>query len=181
MSAVRILDGLSRECQADSVGLIFEYMAATLSEGGRPTPGSVLELPAVLRRECENLTTSYALPGALFVAYQDDRPVGCVGLSPGPLPDAVEVKRLYVRPALRTRGLGRHLMAHAHRHAEQHDFKRSVLDVLPTRGHVIDFYRRLGYAECEPFPTESPTPMVYMQRPTTSRAAMPATAPTVWQ
>jgi hypothetical protein len=53
----------------------------------------------------------------------------------------------------------------AHRHTERHDFGRLVLDVLPARGHVIDFYRGLGYMDCEPFATESPNPMVYMQRP----------------
>jgi GNAT superfamily N-acetyltransferase len=164
-SAVRIVDGLSPGIRADSVDLVFEYMAVTLGEGGRPIPESVSELPAVLRRECEDLPAAYTLPGVLFVAYQDDRPVGCVGMSPGPLPDAVEVKRLYVRPAQRTGGIGRLLMNHAHRHAEQQGFRRSVLDVLPTRSRVIDFYRRLGYMECEPFATDSPTPMIYMQRP----------------
>jgi GNAT superfamily N-acetyltransferase len=169
-SVLRIVDGLSPDHRGDVLDLIFEYMAATLDEGGRPAPASVSQLPAVLRRECENLAASYASPGALFIAYQDAEPVGCVGLVPAPAPDAIEVKRLYVRPAQRTGGLGRLLMDHAHHHVEQLGFKRSVLDVLPTRGHVIAFYRRLGYTECEPFATESPTPMVYMQRPASSSA-----------
>jgi ribosomal protein S18 acetylase RimI-like enzyme len=37
-----------------------------------------------------------------------------------------------------------------------------VLDVLPTRAAAIGFYRRLGYAECEPFATESPSPMIWV-------------------
>jgi len=29
----------------------------------------------------------------------------------------------------------------------------------------IGFYRRLGYTETDPYPTESPVAMVYLQRP----------------
>jgi len=101
---VRIVNGLSDECRSDAVDLIFEYMAATMTEGGRPGPASIGHLPPVLRRECEDLAVFYAPPGALFVAYQDDQPIGCVGLAPGAFPDAVEVKRLYVRPVHRRDG-----------------------------------------------------------------------------
>jgi hypothetical protein len=96
---VRTVGGLSDERRSDAADLIFEYMAATLTEGGRPEPASVAQLPPALRRECADLGLSYAPPGALFVAYQDEQPIGCVGLAPGPLSNAVEVKRLYVRPA----------------------------------------------------------------------------------
>jgi hypothetical protein len=44
---------------------------------------------------------------------------------------------------------------------------RLILDVLPARTAVISFYRRLGYTETEPSATESPIPMIYMQRPVT--------------
>jgi GNAT superfamily N-acetyltransferase len=161
---VRIRDGLSDQCAADCVDLVFEYMAVTLGESGRAIPGTIAQLPAVLRRECEDLAACYSAPGALFVAYQGDQPAGCLGLAPASLRGALEVRRLYVRPAHRGRGVARLLMERAHHHAQRPDFERLVLDVMPARGHVIDFYRRLGYAECEPFATESPIPMLYMQR-----------------
>jgi ribosomal protein S18 acetylase RimI-like enzyme len=165
---VRIVDGLTAEHLTDAANLIFEYMAMTLGEGGRPVPLAVSQLPGVLRRECEDLAACYASPGALFVAYQDDRPVGCVGLAPGPPPGAVEVRRLFVRPAGRSRGLGRLLMGQALDHAASGGFQRSVLDVMPSRRQVIEFYRRLGYQECEPFAAESPDPMIFLERPTTT-------------
>jgi len=59
-------------------------------------------------------------------------------------------------------------MSHAHRHAARHGTTRLVLDVLPARTVVISFYRRLGYTETEPYATESPIPMIYMERPITS-------------
>ncbi len=59
-------------------------------------------------------------------------------------------------------------MNHAHHHAARHSITRLILDVLPARTAVISFYRALGYTETEPFATESPIPMVYMQRPVTT-------------
>ena len=44
---------------------------------------------------------------------------------------------------------------------------RLILDVLPARTAVLSFYRRLGYTETEPFDTESPVPMIYMERAVT--------------
>ena len=139
-------------------------MAATQAEAGRGEPASIGQLPPALRWECEHLAAVYAPPGGLFIACQDERPAGCVGLVPGPYPDAAEVRRLYVRPGHRGAGIGRLLMDHVHEQAAQRGFARLVLDVMPSRTAVIDFYRRLGYAECEPFSAESPSPMVFMQR-----------------
>jgi predicted acetyltransferase len=87
-----------------------------------------------------------------------------------PPPGTIEVRRLYVRPAHRRGGAAHTLMQHAHRHAAHQGFVRLVLDVMPTRTRVIDFYRRLGYTDTEP-PTEAPDPMVYMQRPASGRGA----------
>jgi ribosomal protein S18 acetylase RimI-like enzyme len=49
-------------------------------------------------------------------------------------------------------------MRHAHRHAADHGFARLVLDVMPTRTHVIDFYRRLGYTDADPYTAETSDP-----------------------
>jgi GNAT superfamily N-acetyltransferase len=110
--------------------------------------------------------TAYQPPGVLLLAYHDQEPIGCVGLKPMPPAGTIEVKRLYVRPAHRRGGAARLLMHHAHRHAADHGFTRLVLDVMPARTHVIDFYRRLGYTDIEPYPGAAPDPMIYLQRPT---------------
>jgi hypothetical protein len=56
----------------------------------------------------------------------------------------------------------------AHHHAAQHGITRLILDVLPARTDVISFYRHVGYTDAEPYATESPVPMIYMQRIITS-------------
>jgi putative acetyltransferase len=162
--AVRIIDSLPAGRVADAVSLVFEYMAATQAEAGRSEPASILQLPPPLRAECEDLATFYARPGALFIACREMLPTGCVGLAPRLRPGAAEVKRLYVRPGYRCSGIAHLLMAHVHQQATQRGFTCLLLNVMPARTHVIDFYRRLGYVECEPFPADSPSPMVYMQR-----------------
>jgi GNAT superfamily N-acetyltransferase len=148
--------------------LVFEYMAATLAEAGRLAPAGIDELPGVLRNECHHLAATYRPPGALLIAYQDQQPVGCVGLAPGPPGRMAEIKRLYVRPGHRRSGIGRLLMTCAHRHAARHGLSQLILDILPARTHVIDFYRSLGYTDAEPFANESPVPMVYLKRPVAS-------------
>lgn len=144
--------------------LVFEYLAATQAEAGRAVPASVDELPGVLRDECVDPAAAFAAPGALLLALSGDAAVGCVGLRPDAAPDAVTVTRLYVRPAYRSRGAARLLMAHAHRHAARAGFGRLVLDVMTSRTHVIDFYRRLGYLDTMPSPDAVRYSMVSLAR-----------------
>jgi ribosomal protein S18 acetylase RimI-like enzyme len=161
---VRVLDGLASGRESGAVALVFEYMASTEAEAGRRVPASISQLPPELRLECQNLAAVYASPGALLIACQAGRLAGCVGLAPIPDTETAEVKRLYVRPGFRRAGIGRLLMAHLHEQAAQRRFAHLMLDVMPTRTYVIDFYRRLGYEECESSRTESPMPMISMQR-----------------
>jgi GNAT superfamily N-acetyltransferase len=152
----------------DAAALVFEYMAATQAETGRAVPAGIGELPAVLQHECRNLQALYRPPGALLIADHGGQPAGCGGLASCSEEGTAEIKRLYVRPAYRRTGIARILMSHAHHHAAQHGITRLILDVLPARTAVIDFYRSLGYTETGPYATESPVPMIYMERPITS-------------
>ena len=162
---VRVVSALDHPLRTRAVELLFEYMASTQGENGQPVPDAIAELPEPLRHECERPERSYAHPGVLFVACIVDEVVGCVGLRPvRRLPDAVEVKRLYVRPPYRGSGIARALMTSAHEHAARVGFARTVLDVMPSRTEVIAFYRRLGYTDTAQF-TDWPLPMVYLERP----------------
>jgi putative acetyltransferase len=164
----RVVSAFAAGRGSDAAALVFEYMAATQAETGRAMPARIGELPAVLQRECRNLPAVYRPPGALLIADHGGQPAGCVGVSPCPAERTAEIKRLYVRPAHRGNGIARALMSHAHHHAAWHGTTRLILDVLPARTAIISFYRRLGYTETEPYATESPVPMIYMERPITS-------------
>jgi GNAT superfamily N-acetyltransferase len=117
-----------------------------------------------MHQSAKRLQDVYRPPGVFLIADLGSRPAGCVGLAALAGEHTTEVKRLYVRPAHRGHGIARTLMSHAHDHAARHGMTRVILDVLPARPAVISFYRRLGYTETEPFETESPVPMIYMER-----------------
>jgi GNAT superfamily N-acetyltransferase len=165
MTVATVISAFPAGRGGDAAALVFEYMAATQAETGRPVPAGIGDLPAVLQHECSNLRDAYRPPGVLLIADYGGQPFGCVGLAALPGARTAEVKRLYVRPARRGNGIARILMSHAHHHAARYGITRLILGVLPARTAVISFYRRLGYTETEPFETESPVPMIYMERP----------------
>jgi GNAT superfamily N-acetyltransferase len=90
-------------------------------------------------------------PGGLFlVAYLDGRPVGCAGwrTPPYPLlrPGDAEVKRMYVAPEARRRGLARRLLACLERDATAAGKTRMVLETGLAQPEAITLYLSAGYA-----------------------------------
>jgi GNAT superfamily N-acetyltransferase len=157
---VEVLDAFDTGHVAEAAALVFEYMAATCAEVGWPVPTAPSELPEPLRREVDDLVGAYAAPGTFLVGFRQGRPIGGVGLKmTGPA--TAEDKRLYVRPSERG-GVGPLLMEALHARAARIGIRHLVLDVVPTRIHVIELYRQLGYVEAEPYTVE-PVPMVYME------------------
>jgi GNAT superfamily N-acetyltransferase len=172
MPAVTVVSAFPAGRGDDAAALVFEYLAATQAETGQAVPAGIGDLPAMLQHECRSLPASYQPPGALLIACHGGELAGCAGLAHRTPERTAEIKRLYVRPAHRGHGIARTLMSHAHQHAARHGMTRIVLDVLPARTHVISFYRSLGYTGpepcAEPRATESPVPVIYLERPITS-------------
>jgi ribosomal protein S18 acetylase RimI-like enzyme len=98
--------------------------------------------------ELRALPGMYAPPrGRLLLASEDDRPAGCVGLHPWAA-DAAEMKRLYIRPAFRGRGLGRILTEAALAEARSIGYRSVRLDTIPSLMQpAIALYRELGFRE----------------------------------
>jgi putative acetyltransferase len=102
--------------------------------------------------ELRSLPGPYALPeGRLLLAFDDDRPAGCIALKRLAV-GICEMKRLYVRPQFRGRGLGRTLaeMLVSEARTAGYELMRldTIADVLPE---AMALYRSMGFYEILPY------------------------------
>ncbi|RZK44344.1 MAG: GNAT family N-acetyltransferase [Hymenobacter sp.] len=79
------------------------------------------------------------------VAYADDEPVGC-GAFKAYSPEAVEIKRMFVQPAHRQRGVARAVLAELERWAGELGYPSCVLETGKRQPEAIALYQRYGYA-----------------------------------
>lgn len=105
--------------------------------------------------ELSCLPGDYAPPrGALFIAKLANEMVGCCALRPldtADYPNACEMKRLYVRPALRGYGLGRRLVEAVMGAAQQAGYAYVLLDTLSEMETARAMYQELGFTEVAPY------------------------------
>lgn len=98
-------------------------------------------------QELEQLPLTYGPPrGCLFLA--PDR--ACVALRAHER-DVAELKRLYVRAAHRSSGLGRELTGRALAKARALGYRRIVLDTLPQMHAAQRLYRSLGFEPADAY------------------------------
>jgi GNAT superfamily N-acetyltransferase len=104
--------------------------------------------------ELAALPSPYVPPaGALFIARVDDELAGCVALRPlGPR--VGEMKRLYVREAHRSVGLGKRLVEAVIQAAREAGYSELRLDTLPGMAAAQALYVRLGFVETSPYNTK---------------------------
>lgn len=101
--------------------------------------------------ELADMPGKYAPPaGELFLArLRNGVAVGCGGLRP--FNGASEIKRLYVAPEGRGRGLGRALLGAIIEAADRIGYEEILLDTLPTMTEALRLYRSAGFVEIAPY------------------------------
>lgn len=103
----------------------------------------------------------------LLVTCVREGMLGCVFFSKlGP--DAGEIKRFYVRPAARRKGIGRRLIEALLAEARSLGARRVLLDTTVYNHEAHAIYRSLGFVEIEPYPEGQNDPrlmpyFLYMQ------------------
>lgn len=109
--------------------------------------------------ELAGLPGNYAPPsGRIVIAVEEGTAVGCVAVRD--LGDGIcEMKRLYVTPEFRGRGIGRALASAVIDEARKIGYKKMRLDTIPELKPANALYRSLGFREIEPYrynPLENP-------------------------
>jgi GNAT superfamily N-acetyltransferase len=126
-----------------------------------------LGLPATFQNfaaELQSLPGKYAEPrGAVALASIDEKPAGTVALRPL-TETACEVKRLYVPPAFRGRGIGRALMRWIIQRAQHCGYTTMYGDTLPSMSDALRMYREIGFVLMNRPYSDTPTPgAIYLE------------------
>jgi GNAT superfamily N-acetyltransferase len=88
--------------------------------------------------------------GAYLVGYEDAEAVAGGGLRR--LDDGVaEIKRMFVCPAARSRGVARALLEALEQTALELGYERIRLDTGPKQVHGLALYRSAGYVDVPPY------------------------------
>ena len=85
--------------------------------------------------------------GTFLVAWLDGAAVGCGGLRPAPTGEAgvAEIKRMYVAPAARGRGVSRALLAGLEGAAADLGYHRVILETGTRQQEAMALYESAGY------------------------------------
>ena len=132
------------------IGELFREYTEMLVEGD-PKFQSYLELQS-FDEELKHLEHKYGPPGGrLILAREGGESAGCIALRPMEEEGRCELKRLYVRPAFRSRGLGRELTARIITAARECGYREMLLDTLPFLQSAQRLYRAVGFREIEKY------------------------------
>ncbi len=115
-------------------------------------------------KELAGLPGDYAPPkGRLLLAECEGQLAACVALHKL-APGICEMKRLYLRPQFRGKGLGRALAERIIAEARQIGYQRMRLDTVePVMKDAVAMYRKLGFKEIAPYRTNPVAGAMYME------------------
>lgn len=114
--------------------------------------------------ELAGLPGDYAPPqGRLLLVEYENQLAGCVALHQ--LSEKIcEMKRLYLRPQFRGKGLGRAIADRIITEARQIGYERMRLDTVePVMKDAVAMYRRLGFKEIAPYRANPMPGTLYME------------------
>ena len=113
--------------------------------------------------EVETLERMYGPPGGVFLILRaGERTAGCVALEDSG--DKVcEMKRLFLRPEFRGRGLGRRCAEEIVRIAREVGYAALRLHTLPSMRAAIALYRSMGFREIAPYTDNPVEGVIFME------------------
>jgi ribosomal protein S18 acetylase RimI-like enzyme len=114
--------------------------------------------------EIAHLEQKYGPPaGRLYLAMADGAVAGCIALRK--LDECrCEMKRLYIRPAFRGKGIARRLVEMLLADARQDGYEAMVLDTFPFLRQAVNLYRDLGFYEIPSYNDSPVDSTIYMRK-----------------
>jgi GNAT superfamily N-acetyltransferase len=98
-----------------------------------------------LEEEIDRISDYYGEKrGGFWVAVDGTRVVGMFGLEPSSV-DAMELRRMYVGPDVRRRGIARQMLQFAEHEVRMRNRQRMDLSTSELQGAALSFYRNAGY------------------------------------
>jgi GNAT superfamily N-acetyltransferase len=107
-------------------------------------------VPAIVQEDLATLHKFTPPLGQLILATNDGAVVGC-GAIRIIIPGVAEIKRMYLRPELRGKGLGRLLIERLMDEARSLGCREARLDTGWFMTDAQRLYRAAGFTECEPY------------------------------
>jgi GNAT superfamily N-acetyltransferase len=130
--------------------------------------GFRFDIAAMIEEDMNTLGKFMPPKGRLLLGYVEDQPMGIACLKA--LTDSIgEIKRMYVRPQARNRGLGRALLNQLLEEARQIGYERVRLDSARFMTEAHNLYRSAGFHEIEAYegseiPKEFQKNWIFMER-----------------
>lgn len=107
----------------------------------------------------------YVAPlGVLLVAMDGEAPLACGALAPLEPPAIAEIKRVYVRPEGRGRGVGEAMTRALMDAAKAHGYSHVRLDTAPELRAAQALYLRRGFTHCAPYHEGNGREYVFFER-----------------
>ncbi|MFL5560793.1 MAG: GNAT family N-acetyltransferase [Gemmatimonadaceae bacterium] len=130
--------------------MVAEYAALPHNAGRWPTPAAdIAALPTPYVRPMGVLLV--ALEAANVAVPTPESALGCGALGAVQHPHVAELKRIYVRPHARGRGIGKAIMVALIEWADSLGFERVRLDTAPELTAALALYRQLGFTPIPPY------------------------------
>ena len=130
--------------------------------------GVCFDIATMLKEDMNTLDKFMPPKGRLLLGYVEDQPAGIACLKV--LTDSIgEIKRMYVRPEARNKGLGRALLNQLLEKARQIGYERIRLDSARFMTEAHKLYQRAGFHEIEAYegseiPKEFQNHWIFMER-----------------
>lgn len=87
----------------------------------------------------------------VILVYRDKQPIGCGCFRQKP-EKTVEIKRMYVQPDFRNKGIAKKVLRSLEEWAASEGFSRSILETGNNQPEAIAAYRKSGYQQIPNFP-----------------------------